>query len=82
MKWPKEAVYEDHTHRFYKRALTPRQKCCSCNAFFGRNVCATDKKKKSSALKSYKVKPHEFVVASAQIGHLTFVNNWLGSVRM
>lgn len=72
MKWPKEAVYEELTISidFLKHQ--------------GRNVAHAMHfwveiyvvwKKNSSALKSNKVKPHHFVVASAQIGHLTFLKN-------
>lgn len=50
------------------------QKCCSCIAFFGGLECGMDTKN-SSALKSNKVKPRHFVVASAKIIHLNFVNN-------
>lgn len=64
----------DYKQRFYKRALSPMQKCCSCIAFLGGLECGMDTKN-SSALKSNKVKPRHVVVASAKIRHLTFVNN-------
>lgn len=35
----------DFKQRFYKRALPPMQKCCSCIAFFGGLVCCMEKKK-------------------------------------
>lgn len=65
----------DFKQRFYKKALPPMQKCCSCIAFFGGLVCGMSEKKPSSALKSNKVKPRHFVVASVKIRHLNFVNN-------
>lgn len=70
----------DFKQRFYKRALPPMRKCCSCIAFFGGLVCGMGEKKNqnSSALKSNKVKSCHFVVASAKIRHLTFVNNKWG----
>lgn len=76
MKWPKEAVYEDWTisKDFIKELYHQcRNVVHALHFLVAWNVVWT--RKNSSALKSNKVKPRHFVVASAKIRHLTFVNN-------